>query len=37
MVKLFRYKQVARITLFGNDDILLNDANSIYKTQLNVP
>ena len=35
MVKLFRYKQVARITLFGNDDILLNDANSIYKTQLN--
>lgn len=35
MVKLFRYKQVARITLFGNDDILLNDVNSIYKTQLN--
>jgi hypothetical protein len=34
MVKLFRYKQVARITLFGNDDLLLNDPNSIYKTQL---
>lgn len=34
MVKFFKYKQVARITLFGNDDILLNDANSIYKTNL---
>lgn len=34
MVKFFKYKQVARITLFGNDDILLNDVNSIYKTNL---
>ena len=34
MVKFFRYKQIARITLFGNDDLLLNDPNSIYKTQL---
>lgn len=34
MVKFFKYKQVARITLFGYDDILLNDANSMYKTQL---
>jgi hypothetical protein len=34
MVKFFRYKQIARITLFGNDDLLLNDPNSIYKTHL---
>ena len=34
MVKFFRYKQIARITLFGNDDLLLNDPNSLYKTQL---
>lgn len=34
MVKLFQYKQVARITLLGYDDILIDDANSIYKTQM---
>ena len=34
MVKFYRYKQVARITLFGNDDLLLNDPNSIYKSSL---
>lgn len=34
MVNFFKYKQVARISLFGNDDILLNDANSMYITQL---
>ena len=34
MVKFYRYKQVARITLFGNDDLLLNDPNSMYKTPL---
>lgn len=33
-MKLFKYKQVARIALFGYDDLLLNDANSMYKTQL---
>jgi len=34
MVKLFKHKQVARITLYGSDDLLLNDANSRYETQL---
>ena len=34
-MKFYKYKQVARLAFSGNDDELLNDANSVYITPIN--
>jgi hypothetical protein len=34
-MKFIKYKQVARITLYGFDDILRSDPNSVFTETLN--